>query len=542
MSGIANIPHPENEPILTYAPGTPERSVVTAMVETVAKDEVEIPIIVGGQEIRTGDTYQVTSPHDHGNVLATVHSADPATVAAAAEVAVEAQREWSSWSFTDRAAVFLKAADLLAGPWRQVLNASTMVGQSKTVFQAEIDAACEMIDFLKFNVFYAEQIFEMQPDAAPGVWNRMAYRGLEGFVFALSPFNFTSIGGNLAGAPALMGTTAVWKPSHTATLSNYYMYKLFEEAGMPPGVINFVPGDPIMMTDTLFAQEMMAGIHFTGSTTVFQSLWQKIASHLGTYRSYPRIVGETGGKDFIVAHPSADIEALTVAIVRGAYEFQVQKCSAASRTYVPKSMWPELKDRLVAMIGELAVGDPADLTNFMGAVIDRRAFTKIMEYIDGAQADPGIEVVAGGTGDDSVGYFIQPTLLRADDPKAKVMCEEIFGPVMSVHVYDDDRWTDTLELVDRSSHYALTGAVFAQDRRALIQASAALRYAAGNFYLNDKPTGAVVGQQPFGGSRASGTNDKAGSPLNLLRWVSPQTIKENFVPPTDFRYPHMQAD
>ena len=542
MSGSPNIPGPINEPILSYAPGTPERSAVQAMLKNVTESEVEIPIIVGGREIRTGDTYQVTSPHQHGNSLATVHSADAATVAAAADAAAEAQREWSSWSFTQRAGVFLKAADLLAGPWRQVLNASTMVGQSKTVYQAEIDAACEMIDFLKFNVHYAEQIQNLQPEAAPGVWNRLEYRGLEGFVFALSPFNFTSIGGNLCGAPALMGTTAVWKPSHTATLSNYYMYKLFEEAGMPPGVINFVPGNPVMMTETLFAHEMMAGIHFTGSTTVFQSLWQKIANNLSRYRSYPRIVGETGGKDFIVAHPSADVAALTVAIVRGAYEYQGQKCSAASRTYVPKSIWPDLKDRLVAMIKEIKVGDPSDLTNFMGAVIDRKAYTKIMGYIDGAKADPGIEVVAGGEGDDSVGYFIQPTLLRADDPTATVMCEEIFGPVMSVYVYDDDAWSDTLALVDRTSEYALTGAVFAQDRSALHEASKVLRYAAGNFYLNDKPTGAVVGQQPFGGARASGTNDKAGSMLNLLRWVSPQTIKETFVPPTDFRYPYMQAE
>jgi 1-pyrroline-5-carboxylate dehydrogenase len=423
-----------------------------------------------------------------------------------------------------------------------LLNATTMVGQSKTVYQAEIDAACEMIDFLRFNVHFAEQIYDVQPGAGPGVWNRLEYRGLEGFIFALSPFNFTSNGGNLCGAPALMGTASVWKPSHTATLSNYYMFKLFEEAGMPPGVINFVPGNPVMMTEVLFAQEMMAGIHFTGSTAVFQSLWLQLATNLPRYRSYPRIVGETGGKDFIVAHPSADVEALTVAIVRGAFEYQGQKCSAASRAYVPKSMWPELKERLIAMIGEIKVGDPSDLTNFMGAVIDRKAYTKIMGYIDEAKADPGIEVVAGGEGDDSVGYFIQPTLLRADDPSAKVMCEEIFGPVMSVHVYPDERWADTLAMIDRTSYYALTGSVFSQDRKALIEASAALRYAAGNFYLNDKPTGAVVGQQPFGGARASGTNDKAGSMFNLIRWVSPQTIKETFVPPKDFRYPYMQAE
>lgn len=542
MSSTSNIPSPGNEPIYSYAPGTQERDAVRTQLDSITRGEIEIPIIVGGKEIRTGDTYQVVSPHDHGNTLATVHSADSATVAAAAQSAVEARREWSSWNFTDRAAVFLKAADLLAGPWRQVLNASTMVGQSKTVVQAEIDAACEMIDFLKFNVRYAEQIYAMQPEAAPGVWNRLEYRPIEGFVWAISPFNFTSIGGNLCGAPALMGTSVVWKPSHTATLSNYYMFKLFEEAGLPPGVINFVPGNPAMMTDVLFADRSIGGIHFTGSTHVFQSLWQKLAANLAHYQSYPRIVGETGGKDFIVAHPSADVAALAVAMVRGAYEYQGQKCSAASRCYVPQSIWKELRGRLEAMIADIAMGDPADFGNFMGAVIDRKAYTKITGYIEEAKVDPGVEVVAGGGASDDVGYFIEPTLLRVDDPAARVMCEEIFGPVLSVYVYPDDQWSDILSTVDTTSPYALTGAVFAQDRAALVEARSVLRYAAGNFYLNDKPTGAVVGQQPFGGARASGTNDKAGSPLNLLRWVSPQTIKETFVPPTDFRYPHMQSE
>jgi 1-pyrroline-5-carboxylate dehydrogenase len=542
MSSTPNIPKPHNEPIMSYAPGTPERSALQAKLKTVWKDEVEIPVIVGGKEVRTGDTYQVVSPHDHGHTLATVHSADAATVSAAAAAAVEAQREWASWSFTDRAAVFLKAADLLAGPWRDIINASTMAGQSKTVYQAEIDAACEMIDFLKFNVYYAEQIYEMQPDAGPGVWNRLEYRPLEGFIWAISPFNFTSIGGNLCSAPALMGTTAVWKPSHTGTLSNYYMFKLFEEAGLPPGVINFVPGDPVMMTDVLFADEHIAGIHFTGSTAVFQSLWQKLANNLANYRSYPRIVGETGGKDFIVAHPSADVAALAVAMVRGAYEYQGQKCSAASRCYVPKSLWPELRERLEAMIGDIRMGDPADFTNFMAAVIDQKAYTKITGYIDAAKADPSVEVVAGGGFSDEVGYYIEPTLLRVDDPTAVVMCEEIFGPVLSVYVYPDESWSETLSLVDTTSPYALTGAVFSQDRAAVREAHRVLRYAAGNFYINDKPTGAVVGQQPFGGARASGTDDKAGSPLNLLRWVAPQTIKETFAPPHDYRYPHMQAE
>jgi 1-pyrroline-5-carboxylate dehydrogenase len=539
MTTIANIPSPQNEPILSYEPGSPERAELQAAIERVAGDEVEVPIIVGGKEVRTGDTYAVTSPHDHQNTLARVHSADPATVAAAADAAVAAHREWSTWRFEDRAAVFLKAADLLAGPWRQLINGSTMVGQSKTAFQAEIDAACEMIDFLKFNVHYAEQIYQNQPEAAPGVWNRLDYRPLEGFVYAISPFNFTSIGGNLCGAPALMGTTAVWKPSHTATLSNYYMFKLFEEAGLPPGVINFVPGNAVQVTNTLFEHQHLGGIHFTGSTAVFQSLWQGLANNLEKYRSYPRIVGETGGKDFIVAHPSADVDALAVAMVRGAFEYQGQKCSAASRCYIPQSLWPSVRDRVVAMMGDITMGDPTDFTHFIGAVIDKKAFTKISGYQEWAKNEAGVEIVAGGGANGETGWFVEPTLVLVDDPKARVMCEEIFGPVLSVYVYPDATWTDVLSLVDESSPYALTGAVWAQDRAALREASTALRYAAGNFYLNDKPTGAVVGQQPFGGARASGTNDKAGSMLNLLRWVSPQTIKETFVPPKDYRYPHM---
>ncbi len=438
--------------------------------------------------------------------------------------------------------MFLKAADLLAGAGCEIVNASTMAGQSKTAYQAEIDAAVEMIDFLKFNVHFAEQIYGMQPDAGPGVWNRLDYRPLEGFIWALSPFNFTSIGGNLCSAPALMGTTAVWKPSHTATLSNYYMFKMFEEAGLPSGVINFVPGSGAMMAEVLFAEERMAGIHFTGSTAVFQSLWQKLANNLDRYRSYPRIVGETGGKDFIVSHPSADVAALAVAMVRGAYEYQGQKCSAASRCYVPKSMWPELRERLVAMMSDIRMGDPADFTNFMAAVIDQKAYSKITGYIEAAKADSGVEIVAGGGFSDEIGYFIEPTLLRVDDPTSVVMCEEIFGPVLSVYVYPDESWSEMLSLVDTTSPYALTGAVFSQDRAAVREAHRVLRYAAGNFYINDKPTGAVVGQQPFGGARASGTDDKAGSPLNLLRWVAPQTIKETFAPPHDYRYPHMQAE
>jgi len=542
MNSTPNVPQPHNEPVLSYAPGTPERATVQEELKRVWQDEIEIPVIVGGKEVRTGDTYQVVSPHDHGHTLATVHSADAAPVAAAAAAAVEAQREWGSWSFVDRAAVFLKAADLLAGPWRQLINASTMAGQSKTVYQAEIDAAAEMIDFLKFNVHYAEQTYGMQPDAGPGVWNRMEYRPLEGFIWAISPFNFTSIGGNLCSAPALMGTTAVWKPSHTGTLSNYHLFRLFEEAGLPPGVINFVPANPVMMSEVLFAEERIAGIHFTGSTAVFQSLWQKLAANLDRYRSYPRIVGETGGKNFIVAHPSADVAALTVAMVRAAYEYQGQKCSAGSRCYVPKSIWPELRERLEAMIGDIRMGDPADFTNFMAAVIDQKAYTKITGYIKAAKADSGVEIVAGGGASDEVGYFIEPTLLRVDDPSAVVMCEEIFGPVLTIHVYRDDALDRALDQCDTASPYALTGAIFSQDREGIVYMTGRLTPAAGNFYSNDKPTGAVIGQQPFGGGRASGTSDKAGSYLNLVRWVSPRTIKETFVPPHDFRYPYMGSD
>ncbi len=542
MSGTPNIPWPENEPILSYAPGTPEREALKAELSRITGETAEVPVIVNGEELRSGKTFEVRAPHDHQRVLARVHEATDEDLARATAGAVEAQKEWASWRFEDRAAVFLKAADLLAGPWRQILNASTMAGQSKTAFQAEIDAACEMIDFLRFNVSYAEQIHAMQPESAPGVWNRMIYRPIEGFVYAISPFNFTSIGGNLSSAPALMGAVSIWKPSHTASLSNYYMYRVFEEAGLPPGVINFVPGDAPRITEVLTASPDLAGIHFTGSTFVFRSLWRRLAENMENYRSYPRIVGETGGKDFIVAHASADVAALAVAMVRGAYEYQGQKCSAASRAYVPASIWPELRDRLVALMDDIAIGDPADFSNFMAAVIDRKAYDKITGYLEHARTAKGSTIVAGGDASDETGYFIQPTLVQVEDPAERLMCEEIFGPLLTVYVYPDDKWRETLELVDRGTPYALTGAVFAQDRGALREASAALINAAGNFYLNDKPTGAVVGQQPFGGGRASGTNDKAGSYLNLLRWVSPQTVKETFVPPQEYRYPHQLAE
>ncbi len=539
MSGFSNIPHPHNEPVLSYAPGTAERAAIKSALSAVGGEQPDIPAVVGGREIRSGVTRDVVSPHCHARVLARLHQAERATIDSAVAAAVEAQRDWAHWRFEDRAAVFLKAADLLATTWRQRVNAATMLGQSKTAFQAEIDSACELIDFLRFNVHYAERIYREQPDSAPGVWNRMDHRPLEGFVYAITPFNFTAIGGNLPTAPALMGNTVVWKPAHTATLSNWSYFKLLEEAGLPPGVINFLPGEAIEVSRALLASPDLAGIHFTGSTTVFHSLWKTIGDGLDRYRAYPRIVGETGGKDFIVAHASADVDALAVAMVRGAYEYQGQKCSAASRAYIPDTLWPAVRDRVVAMIEDIRMGDVADFRNFMGAVIDRRAFTRIREHLDHARSAPGVRIVAGGGTDDNVGYFVQPTLLQAEDPAYRTMCEEIFGPVLSVHVYPAARWTETLALVDRTSPYALTGAVFSQDRAALVEADRALRQAAGNYYINDKPTGAVVGQQPFGGARASGTNDKAGSILNLLRWVSPRSIKETLVPAKDFRYPFM---
>jgi 1-pyrroline-5-carboxylate dehydrogenase len=539
MSGLPNIPHPHNEPALGYAPGSAERAALKGALASVGGERADIPAVVGGREIRSGVTHDVVSPHCHARVLAILHQADGATIEAAVRSAVEAQRDWGHWRFEDRAAVFLKAADLLATTARQRLNAATMLGQSKTAFQAEIDSACELIDFLRFNVHYAERIYREQPDSAPGAWNRMDHRPLEGFVYAITPFNFTAIGGNLPTAPALMGNAVVWKPSHTAALSNWNFYRLLVEAGLPPGVINFLPGDSIEVSRRLLASPDFAGIHFTGSTTVFRSLWKTIADRLEHYRTYPRIVGETGGKDFIVAHASADADALAVAMVRGAYEYQGQKCSAASRAYIPDTLWPAVRDRVVAMIEDIRMGDVADFRNFMGAVIDRRAYTRIRDHIEEARHAPGVRVVAGGGTDDSVGFFVQPTLLQADDPGYRTMCEEIFGPVLTVHVYPAAKWSETLALVDRTSPYALTGAVFSRDRAALLEADRALRQAAGNFYVNDKPTGAVVGQQPFGGARASGTNDKAGSILNLLRWVSPRSIKETLVPPKDYRYPFM---
>jgi 1-pyrroline-5-carboxylate dehydrogenase len=534
-------PAPRNETVLGYAPDSPERSALKAALARMLAETIEIPVVIGGREFRTGRTINVIAPHDHGRVLATAHLADPALIAQAVDSAVEAQRGWAAMPFADRAAVFLKAADLLAGPWRQVINGATMLGQSKTAYQAEIDSACELIDFLRFNVHFAERLYEEQPISSPGIWNRMDHRPLEGFVYAITPFNFTAIAGNLPTAPALLGNVVVWKPAASALLSNWYLFKLLEAAGLPPGVINFVPGSAAQVSERLLADRRLAGIHFTGSTEVFQSLWRTVGQNLPTYATYPRLVGETGGKDFIVAHRSADVDALAVAMVRGAFEYQGQKCSAASRAYVPDTLWPAVRERMVAMMADIKMGDVTDFRNFVGAVIDRKAFDKIAEYVRTAGKAKGVELVAGGQCDDKVGYFIEPTLLRVDDPRYRTMCEEVFGPVLTLHVYPAAKWEETLALVDSTSPYALTGAVFAQDRRVLAGATEALRNAAGNFYLNDKPTGAVVGQQPFGGARASGTNDKAGSILNLMRWISPRSIKETFSPPTEYRYPFMES-
>jgi len=542
MNGIPAIPPPLNEPVLSYAPGTSERAELKAELESQASQVIDVPLIIGGEEIRTGNTFDVVMPHSHGHVIARAHEAGPAEIERAIEAALDARADWSTTQWEDRAAIFLRAAELLAGPWRQKLNAATMLGQSKTAYQAEIDAACETIDFFRIGVHFAQQIYSMQPASDKGIWNRSEYRGLEGFVYAVTPFNFTAIGANLCGTPVMMGNTVVWKPGHTATLSNYYIMRLFEEAGLPPGVINFVPGNPVQITGSVLASPDFAGVHFTGSTRVFNTFWKTIGNNMDAYKCYPRIVGETGGKDFIVAHASADWAAVKTAIVRGAFEYQGQKCSAASRAYIPASMWAELEAPLVEETAALAMGDPRDFTNFVSAVIDQKAFDKIRGYIEAAQASDDADVIVGGTCDDSEGWFIQPTVIVAKTPHYTSMCDEIFGPVITIYVYDDADWSATLELVDSTSPYALTGAVLAKDRRAIREATDALRNAAGNFYINDKPTGAVVGQQPFGGARASGTNDKAGSMLNLLRWVSARTIKETFVPPTDYTYPFMDGE
>ena len=539
MNGIPTTPAPLNEPILSYAPGTAERVELKAELDAQADRIVDVPLVIGGEEVRTGDTFDVVMPHAHGHVIARAHKAGPDEIDRAINAANAAHGEWSTMRWDDRVAVFLKAADLLAGPWRAKINAATMLGQSKNAYQSEIDAACEIIDFYRIGAHFAENIYSMQPNSDEGVWNRSEYRALEGFVYAVSPFNFTAIGANLAGVPAMMGNTVVWKPAHSAVLSNYYVMKMLEEAGLPPGVINFLAGDPVAITAGVMARPSFAGVHFTGSTGVFNSFWKTIGDNMSTYRSYPRIVGETGGKDFILAHPSADAAVVKTAIVRGAFEYQGQKCSAASRAYIPASMWAELEGPLIEETASLTMGDTRDFSNFLNAVIDQKAFDKIKSYIDDARDSDEADVIVGGECDDSKGWFVRPTIIVAKSPDYVSMCDEIFGPVMSIYVYPDADWAEMLEVVDKTSPYALTGAIFARDRRVIREATDALAQAAGNFYINDKPTGAVVGQQPFGGARASGTNDKAGSMLNLLRWVSARSIKENFVPPTDYRYPFM---
>jgi 1-pyrroline-5-carboxylate dehydrogenase len=537
--GRFQIPFPGNEPIRDYAPGTPERDSLKGWIETHQELTRELPMFIGGEERKGAHTFEQRSPHAHRRVLAKVHGAGEREVHDAIEAALRAKADWAATPWEERAAIFLKAADLLAGPYRDAINGSTILGQSKSVFQAEIDAACELIDFLRFNAVFTEEIYEGQPLSSEGIWNRTDYRPLEGFVLAVSPFNFTAIGGNLGSAPAMLGNVVVWKPSEKQALSAHITMEVFREAGLPDGVINLVHGDGRLVTDVAMAHREFAGLHFTGSAEVLKQLWKKSAQNLELYRNYPRIVGEAGGKDFVVAHPSAQVEALVVALGRGAFEYQGQKCSAASRAYIPRSLWPEVRDGLVALAESITPGDVGDLSTFMGAVIDAGAFARHREAIEAAGRAPGVEVLVGGGTHDEEGYFVEPTVLVADDPHYDTMERELFGPILTVHVYEDARWEETLRLVDETSPYALTGAVFSRDRAATAQALHALRNAAGNFYINDKPTGAVVGQQPFGGARASGTNDKAGSALNLLRWLSPRSIKETFVSPTDWRYPHM---
>jgi 1-pyrroline-5-carboxylate dehydrogenase len=542
MNGIVRIPPPANEPVKAYAPGSPERASLKQRLDEMMKEQLDIPLLIGGEEVRTGKLGRSICPHEHGHVLATYHQAGPAEIERAIAAARAAWKSWSETPWEERAAVFLKAAELLAGPWRDTLNAATMLGQSKNVYQAEIDSACEVIDFFRFNPHFAQQIYADQPISTRGTWNMVEYRPLEGFVFAVTPFNFTAIGANLPSAPALMGNTVLWKPASTSILSNWYVLKLLEAAGLPPGVINFVPGRGGDVGNPVFASGDFAGIHFTGSTDTFHSMWRTMAGNLPKYKSYPRIVGETGGKDFVFVHPSADPAAVAVALTRGAFEYQGQKCSAASRAYLPASLWKQVRDRLVAEVEAIRMGSPLDFRNFMCAVIDEPSFDKTLEYCDFAKSSPDAEILVGGVGDKSVGYYVKPTVVVTRDPKFKLMQEEIFAPVLTVHVYDDARLDETLAVCDATSPYALTGAIFARDRHDIARMARALRHAAGNFYINDKPTGAMVGNQPFGGARGSGTNDKAGSLANLMRWTSQRTIKETFVPPTEVPYPHMAEE
>jgi 1-pyrroline-5-carboxylate dehydrogenase len=540
LDAVTVPPMPVNEPVRTYAPGSRERASLEARLKELAAERIDLPMTIGGeQRMAAGERVEVVQPHNRHAVLGTLGDATADDVRAAVAAAKAAAADWRSMPFDDRAAILLKAADLLAGPWRDTLNAATMLGQSKTVQQAEIDSACELIDFWRFNVSYARQVLAEQPISSPGVWNRLEHRPLEGFVLAVTPFNFTAIAGNLPTAPALMGNVVVWKPATTQNFAAHFLMELLTEAGLPPGVINLVTGHGPAVSEVALADPDLAGVHFTGSTRVFQHLWKTVGSAIEGYRGYPRLVGETGGKDFIIAHPSADPAALRTALVRGAFEYQGQKCSAASRAYVPRSLWDRMRDDVIADIESLSMGDVTDLSNFMGAVIDARSFSKLSGVLERARSDASLEVLAGGTADDSEGFFVRPTLLRGSDPGHDIFTTEYFGPVLGLFVYDDGDYDSVVRQAADVASYALTGSIFSQDRRAIVDAMDVLRYSAGNFYINDKPTGAVVGQQPFGGARASGTNDKAGSALNLQRWVSPRAIKETFVPPTDYRYPHM---
>lgn len=542
MSEPLKIQEPVNEPVKNYEPGSVERKTLQATLATMSSEQVDMPLWINGKAIQTDRTSQAVMPHRHKHVVGHYHQAGETEVQSAINAALKAHHEWSSWPWEKRAQIFLKAADLLAGPWRDRINASTMLGQSKTVHQSEIDAACELIDFFRFNVHFYEKALQLQPLSTPEVHNRLDHRPLEGFIFAVSPFNFTSIAANLSCAPALCGNTVVWKPATTSTLSAHYLMQLLTEAGLPDGVINLVYGSGVQIGSQMLQQRNLAGIHFTGSTSVFQNMWKTVGDRIHQYRDYPRLVGETGGKDFILAHPSADPKVLVTALVRGSFEYQGQKCSASSRAYIPQSIWSQIETELIEQVESIKVGDVSDFTNFMGAVIDAPSFASHKKAIEEARHTAGTRILAGGVCDDREGYFVRPTIILTDNPKYSTMCEELFGPILTIYVYPDAKWSDMFSVVDQSTHYALTGAVFAQDRSALEEATKALRYSAGNFYLNDKPTGAMVGQQPFGGARASGTNDKGGSMLNLLRWISPRTIKETHRPPTDYRYPYMGQD
>jgi 1-pyrroline-5-carboxylate dehydrogenase len=533
------VPETDNEVPLMYEPGTPEREALKKTLKELQSEEIEIPLIIGGKEVKSGNTSDVRPPHNHGKKLGVYHKAGEKEVKMAIEAALKARREWAELPWEQRAAVFRKAGELLTGPWRYKINAATMLGQSKTPHQSEIEAVAELADFWRFNTLYMTRIFEDQPYSPTDMWNRVEYRPLEGFIFAVTPFNFTAIAGNLPTAPAMVGNVALWKPASSAVYSAYYVMRLLMEAGLPPGVVNFIPGSGSQVGNPVMASPDLAGIHFTGSTAVFQGMWKQVGENIKNMKYYPRIVGETGGKDFIFAHKAADIDAMVVASIRGAFEYQGQKCSAASRMYIPKSIWPEFKDKYAAEVKKIKVGDIEDFTNFMGAVIDKAAFKSITEYIEYAKQSDDAEIVTGGDYDDSKGYFIQPTTILTTNPKFKTMEEEIFGPVLTIYVYDDEKFDEALSLCDETSPYALTGAIFSQDRYALHYMANRLRNAAGNFYINDKPTAAVVNQQPFGGGRASGTNDKAGSQMNLLRWMTARSIKETFVPPKDWRYPYM---